>query len=65
MKKELSKSEERKRTAVAIIKVGISLTLLVAALNLAGYLALSDIAKLFCALVTGFVGVYTLIVNVR
>jgi len=65
MKKELTKSEERKKTAVAIIKVGISLTLLVTALNLAGYLALSGVGKLVCAVVAGLVGVYTLIVNVR
>lgn len=65
MKKEINKSEERKKTLVAIIKVGISLTLLLGALNLFGYVALSEIAKMVCGAVAGAVGVYTLITNVR
>jgi hypothetical protein len=65
MKKEINKSEERKKTLVAVIKVGISLTLLLGALNLGGYVALSAVAKLACGLVVGAVGVYTLITNMR
>lgn len=65
MKKEINKSEERKKTAVAVIKVGLSLTLLLGALNLGGYVALSAIAKIVCGAVIGFVGVYILITNVR
>lgn len=65
MKKELTKAEERKKTAVAVIKVFIALTLLLGGLNLFGYVALSSIAKYICGGVSGLVGIYTLVTNMR
>lgn len=65
MKKETNNSEERKRTAVAILKVAIALALLLGGLNLFGYVALSSIAKMICGGVSGLVGIYTLVTNMR
>lgn len=55
----------KKETVVSSVKVGISLTLLVTALNISGYLALSVYSKYFCATVLAVVGLYSLIRNTK
>ncbi len=57
------KTTTKKQTAVSTVKVAISLTLLVTALNLAGYLAISSYGKYFCAGVCALLGLYALVRN--
>lgn len=58
-----NKTTNKKQTAVATIKVTIALTLLLTAMNLAGYVALNEYGKYFCAVVVAVVGLYTLVRN--
>lgn len=58
-----NKSTTKKEMAVSSVKVVISLTLLVTALNMSGYLDLSVYGKYFCAAICAIVGLYSLVRN--
>jgi hypothetical protein len=65
MGKTISKLDTAKTNTVATVKVILALAFLVAALNLGGYLLLSDLAKNILAVIVGFTGVWILVSNVR
>lgn len=62
-KQEKTKKEQVQTYAVAGVKVFIALSLLLGAVNLAGYIALGALAKDIVAVVCGVVGIWVLLKN--
>lgn len=60
---EKTKKEQVQTYATAGVKVFIALSLLLGAVNLAGYIALGATPKLIIAIVGGVVGVWILLKN--
>lgn len=68
MKKEVitpSKRDQAKQYATSTVKVALALAFVIAAMNLAGYLQLSAVAKEVLAAINGVTGIWILISNVR